>query len=77
MCIRDSISPFDICFNPLAASFIDSPKIVRTLLTKGEVKRKIDETVDNAYMNDIFEKMMYNRSYATGNDVDVHKSGGS
>jgi hypothetical protein len=70
------ISPFDICFNPLAASFIDSPKIVRTLLTKGEVKRKIDETVDNAYMNDIFEKMMYNRSYATGNDVDVHKSEG-
>jgi hypothetical protein len=70
------VSPFDICFNPLAASFIDSPKIVRTLLTKGEVKRKIDETVDNAYMNDIFEKMMYNRSYATGNDVDVHKSEG-
>jgi hypothetical protein len=70
------ISPFDICFNPLAASFIDSPKIVRTLLTKGEVKRKIDETVDNAYMNDIFEKMMHNRSYATGNDVDVHKSEG-
>ena len=70
------ISPFDICFNPLAASFIDSPKIVRTLLTKGEVKRKIDETVDNTYMNDIFEKMMHNRSYATGNDVDVHKSEG-
>jgi len=70
------ISPFDICFNPLATSFIDSPKIVRTLLTKGEVKRKIDETVDNAYMNDIFEKMMHNRSYATGNDVDVHKSEG-
>jgi len=70
------VSPFDICFNPLAASFIDSPKIVRTLLTKGEVKRKIDETVDNAYMNDIFEKMMHNRSYATGNDVDVHKSEG-
>ena len=70
------ISPFDICFNPLSASFIDSPKIVRTLLTKGEVKRKIDETVDNAYMNDIFEKMMHNRSYATGNDVDVHKSEG-
>ena len=70
------ISPFDICFNPLAASFVDSPKIVRSLLTKGEVKRKIDETVDNAYMNDIFEKMMYNRSYATGNDVDVHKSEG-
>ena len=70
------ISPFDICFNPLAASFIDSPKIVRTLLTKGEVKRKIDETVDNTYMNDIFEKMMHNRSYATGNYVDVHKSEG-
>jgi hypothetical protein len=27
-------------------------------------------------MNDIFEKMMHNRSYATGNDVDVHKSEG-
>ena len=68
------ISPFDICFNPLAPDFGSSPKIIRSIMTKGEVKRKIDETVDNAYMEEIFEKMLFNRSAASGTDVDVSKS---
>ena len=59
------ISPFDICFNPLAPDFGSSPKIIRSIMTKGEVKRKIDETVDNAYMEEIFEKMLFNRSAAS------------
>ena len=29
------ISPFDICFNPVAAEFSDTPKIVRSILTLG------------------------------------------
>ncbi len=70
------ISPFDICFNPLAPSFVDSPKIVRSILTVGEVARKIEETVDNEYMKEILDKMLINRQYATGSDVDVHKSEG-
>jgi len=68
------ISPFDICFNPTAADFDQAPKIVRSLLTVGEIKRKIDETVDNAYYQEIFDKMMANRSAVSGSDVDMPKA---
>ena len=68
------ISPFDICFNPMAPSFEDSPKIVRTVMTLGEVSRKIEETVDNSYMKKLLDKMMHNRSSTSGVDIDVSKS---
>lgn len=32
------ISPLDIVFNPVASSFQDSPKIVRSIVSKGELK---------------------------------------
>ena len=68
------ISPFDICFNPLAANFSESPKIVRTMMSMGELARKIEETVDNDYLNKIFQKMVDNRAAVSGNDVDIDKS---
>lgn len=68
------ISPFDICFNPLAPSFGDSPKVVRSILTLGEVARKVEETVDNAHMKEILDKMLANRSSMSGQDVDTNKS---
>ncbi len=68
------ISPFDICFNPTAAAFDQAPKIVRSLLTVGEIKRKIDDTVDNSYYQEIFDKMLANRSAVSGSDVDVAKA---
>ena len=68
------ISPFDICFNPLAPSFGDSPKVVRSILTLGEVARKVEETVDNGYMKGILDKMLANRSAMSGQDIDVAKS---
>lgn len=68
------ISPFDICFNPLAPNFSDSPKIVRSILTVGEIARKIEETSENAYMKDVLDKMLANRSAMSGQEVDVDKS---
>ncbi len=68
------ISPFDICFNPLAPSFGDSPKVIRSILTLGEVARKVEETVDNDYMKEILDKMLANRSAMSGQDVDTNKS---
>lgn len=68
------ISPFDICFNPVAPSFSDSPKIIRSILTLGEIARKVEETVDNKYMKEILDKMLANRSTMSGQEVDVHKS---
>lgn len=44
------ISPLDIVFNPLAASFKDSFKIIRSLKTIGELKAMAEEQPDNAYL---------------------------
>jgi len=71
------ISPFDICFNPLAASFGESPKIVRTMMSMGELSRKIEETVENDYLKQIFDRMVNNRSTVAGygtSEVDMDKS---
>lgn len=36
------ISPLDIVFNPTAPSFIESPKIIRSIITVGELKKKLE-----------------------------------
>lgn len=36
------ISPYDIVFNPTAPSFQDSPKIIRTIRTMGELKKDLE-----------------------------------
>ena len=44
------ISPYDIVFNPIAPSFQDSPKIVRSIKTIGELKKDIEaNTVGDDY----------------------------
>jgi hypothetical protein len=68
------ISPFDICFNPTAPDFASSPKIIRSVMTLGEIKRKMEESLENDYLKAVFEKMMYSRSAVYGNDVDINKS---
>ena len=37
------ISPYDIVFNPIAARFEDTPKIIRSLVDLGEIKEKISK----------------------------------
>jgi hypothetical protein len=60
------ISPLDIVFNPVAPSFEQSPKIIRSMITLGEVKQMLDassideeslETAQNLwkYLKDIRE----------------------
>ena len=70
------ISPYDICFNPVAAEFADTPKIIRSILTLGEVQRMIETSPDKAYMEGVFNKMLGNRGAAKGNEIDVNKSEG-
>jgi hypothetical protein len=70
------ISPFDIVFNPTASSFEDTPKIVRSVLTLGEIQRKIEASSENAYMKDVLEKMLSNRAGSKGSEIDMHKSQG-
>lgn len=57
------VAPLDIVFNPIASNFTDSPKIIRVLVTMGEVKSMLEalttdetkETIDAlwTYMKDI------------------------
>lgn len=39
------ISPYDIVFNPVAASFVETPKIIRSIKTLGELARLAEKNV--------------------------------
>ena len=66
------ISPHDIVFDPTAATFSASPKIVRSLKTLGEC-RKMAEA--DPRFNVVFDKMLNNRQ-SVGQADDVDKSEG-
>tara|TARA_R110000787_G_scaffold169085_2_gene281803 strand:- start:193 stop:2025 length:1833 start_codon:yes stop_codon:yes gene_type:complete len=55
------ISPHDIVFNPLAADFESSPKIIRSIKTMGELKVELEENPEKGYLEDIFKLMSKNR----------------
>lgn len=61
------ISPYDIVFNPVAAEFKDSPKIIRSIKTLGEAKSMMDEAT--------FNKMLNSRTHVAGS-TDVDKADG-
>lgn len=53
------ISPYDICFDPTAADFKHTPKIVRSIKTLGEVANEFEGTEE---LEQIFSRMLHNRS---------------
>ena len=61
------ISPFDIVFNPVAADFSKTPKIVRSIVQLGEARELVDEAT--------FNKIINNRT-AVGSAADVDKADG-
>ena len=69
------ISPLDIVFNPLAASFKDSFKIVRYLKPIGELKRMSETQPDNAFLQEALAKRDEMIKYANAYGVeDMDKS---
>ena len=40
------ISPLDIVFNPIAANFTSSPKIIRSIIQRGDLYGMLDEDID-------------------------------
>lgn len=54
------ISPNDIVFNPSAADFKNSPKIIRSIVQLGEVKKMIEDKSKPEY-DGILDKMLSNR----------------
>lgn len=70
------ISPYDIVFNPTASDFYKTPKIVKSLLTLGEVKRMVEDDPRNKHFADVFDKMLYSRANVMGNDATFTKADG-
>lgn len=67
------ISPNDIVFNPTASSFRHTPKIVRSLVSLGELRRDIIH--GDQYKEEVFKKMLGNRREVSGGS-NVQKSDG-
>jgi len=70
------ISPYDICFNPIAASFEKTPKIIRTIKSMGELKRDIDRDPSNTAAQAAFSKMVEGRRTVSNSTLGVEKSSG-
>jgi hypothetical protein len=70
------ISPYDICFNPTAASFEDSPKIIKSIKSLGEIKRMIDADPNNEYLSKVFDKMLGARQTISSSEGHIDKGEG-
>lgn len=68
------ISPLDIVFNPAAPSFQESPKIIRSFISIGEVKEMIDRTYDpdeKEYLQKLYDHMQDYRRQVTAWDGNI------
>ena len=53
-------------FDPLAPRFENTPKIVRTLMTVGDLRKEIEENPEKGYLEGAFDKLLKLRRRATG-----------
>lgn len=60
------ISPEDIVFNPAAASFDQSPKIIRSIRTIASIKADLEDHPEMGYMQDIFTNVVNARQQFLG-----------
>jgi hypothetical protein len=72
------ISPLDIVMNPTGSDFVNTPKIIRTILTKGEVREilerfSIDEESKVKY-DELWEYMKNLRTHASSFSTNTEKS---
>lgn len=70
------VSPYDICFNPTASSFYKAPKIIKSILTLGEIKRMVDSDPKNDYLAGVLNKMVGARAAIRTSDATFDKSEG-
>tara|TARA_R100000541_G_scaffold58548_1_gene69946 strand:- start:2524 stop:4278 length:1755 start_codon:yes stop_codon:yes gene_type:complete len=63
------LSPFDIVFNPVASSFAKTPKLIRSLVTLGELVEFVDSISDeDLEVSDEQLKRLLTRRTGSGND---------
>lgn len=64
------MSPLQVVFNPLAPTFEEAPKIVRTVTTLGELKSRMEEEPNSGYLEDVFKVVRENREKVKGISVE-------
>lgn len=66
------VSPYDIVFNPAAASFANSPKIIRSIVSLGDIKREIDEGA--THKQEVFNRILQNREEVASSTGSLEKA---
>lgn len=70
------ISPLDVVFNPTAPTFVESPKIIRSLISLGELKKKLDSMSSDENRQeyeDLFKYLMDVRLKARQSDTELSR----
>ncbi len=67
------ISPYDIVFNPSASSFEHTSKVIRSIVSLGEIAKEIEE--GDTEKEEVFSRMLTNRQEVAGN-TSTEKSDG-
>lgn len=68
-------SPIDIVFNPISATFEDSPKIVRSIKSLGDIKKDLIDKPELGYQEEIFSRMLdVRKALANISDADADKN---
>ena len=68
------VSPYDIVFDYAAESFDKTPKIFRRLMTRGDLLRKMEESVDMRFDEAEVKKVLEYRATLSGmSDAEVNK----
>ena len=70
------VSPYDIAFNPTASSFYKTPKIIKSILTLGEIKKMVDADPKNSFLAGVLDKMVGARAAIRTSDATFDKSEG-
>lgn len=59
------ISPYDIVFNPLAPNFASTPKIIRSVMTLGDMANCVENKPEMQYLSNAMELVMSKRKSVT------------
>lgn len=71
------ISPYNIVFNPLAASWKHTPKIIRSVNSFGDIAKEIEENPEQGFKKEILSKMANIRKNMSGiNESELDKNEG-
>ena len=72
------ISPFDIVFNPTATDFRSTAKIIRSLMTVGDLAKMVKNNPDQSYMQEVVDRIVAERQEFTAalNMGDTYKGNG-